>query len=761
MLSRIHGGLGEIDTSLAVYRDYQKYIKKKDRTLLQGKLDEVATSIRAIKIFNIFMGQKQKSVLVNLDAKLKERFSFLEHFTSEFTKREIERHEDFFRSKGFDKDQLEAIVKKDDHNLVIAAAGSGKTKTLTARLAFIIKCGVKPEEILALAYTNSAKDEMIDRLRREYSIPDANIQTFHKLGRTKAKGASGFRNGIANREKQETFIKLCVTKLSVDHEFALAFLTFAIEWHAHQQEPEEFPQIEKYYEYLRNQKYTTLNGISVKSVAERDIANFLFMNQVKYEYEATTKWADEDGDRRQYQPDFHLPYYDIWIEHWAINREGNVPPWFSHNGIDPSIRYRSAMDWKREQFKKHHKRLIETYAYHYVERTLIPETRKLLVKNGVELKEMTMRQILDCIQNLIERKEPVYDLMLSFIDKAKNNGLSLDDVKTRLENGTWNLMQRSFALLMVRVWEEYESMLKDNDMIDFNDMINLALEVVRNQVASIDDNYKHILIDEFQDITNPQLEIIKCLMQKHKESTLFCVGDARQNIFSFAGSNIYNILHFDKRFPFPEVTNLSTNYRCPKNIVEASNQIANLNAMKIESQVQAASQEEYQITLVEMPDFSTRKYEDWEFEKACEVINRILIDRKKGETILVLSRFNYPLGRLKLEFPHHEDQGLRFLSVHKAKGTEADYVLILSCISGEMGFPSEIVNQRVLDIVKKNPEETDDKLEEERRLFYVALTRCKKRLYIFTSPKIKSRFISELSPFIFQNEKSVITKLTL
>jgi len=301
---------------------------------------------------------------------------------------------------------------------------------------------------------------------------------------------------------------------------------------------------------------------------------------------------------------------------------------------------------------------------------------------------------------------------------------------------------------MIPVWEKYESLLKENDMMDFTDMINFALQVVKHDNHT--PRYSHILIDEFQDITDPQPELVKCLLDDGPDSTLFCVGDDRQNIFSFAGSNIYNILQFDNAFPYSEKTTLSTNYRCPKNIVEASDVIANLNRYQLQRRVASASNNQSPMRLIEMDGSrSFLNYEEWELQTAKLLLEQLFRTKKPSEQIMVLSRTNQPLDRLKLEFLKHESSGLRFLTIHSAKGTEADYVLLLACTSGRNGFPSEIGNQDVFDIVKKNQESENDKLEEERRLFYVALTRCKNQFYLFTSRSAKSRFVSEIQPYLF------------
>ncbi|MCL4517936.1 MAG: AAA domain-containing protein, partial [Thaumarchaeota archaeon] len=231
------------------------------------------------------------------------------------------------------------------------------------------------------------------------------------------------------------------------------------------------------------------------------------------------------------------------------------------------------------------------------------------------------------------------------------------------------------------------------------------------------------------------------------KSHLFCVGDDWQNIFSFAGSNVYNILHFDEHFSYPEVSLIETNYRCPKNVVEVSNHAISLNGSQMKKQVISKSQLSYPIAIEEMPaDLSPAGYEKWEFEKARDLVKLLLRNRARGEKILVLSRYNPQLGALCLEFPNYESLDLDFLTIHRAKGKEADYVLLLGCVKGSFGFPSEIREEKLLDIAKNMIGGTDEKLEEERRLFYVALTRCKKQLYLFTSRRKRSRFVTEIFP---------------
>jgi len=740
--------LRKIEGQLEEYRAYAEYLRSKDRANYRERVGQILSSLRFVRTFRILLGNSKRISIESHHSKAVELDNFLREFIHQYTTKQVERHKAFFTGRPFDSEQIEAIVKRDKHNLVIAGAGSGKTRVLTGRLGFLIECGVASDDILALAYTKSAEEEMRQRLRIIYGISDVNVRTFHSLGRGLAKLSPDFRRDVADGATQRKLIADSVRELtSHDRRFALLLLDFAVDWQTHHLEQDHFVDVEKYYEYLRNQKYTTLDRREVRSVAERDIANFLFLNHVKFSYETPVSWADKDNDFRQYRPDFYLFEYGLWLEHWAIDREGRVPPWFSTPRGDSSANYRKGMEWKRDQFKKHKHRLLETFHYQWAEGSLDAELKRQLEANHVVFKEMTREEVLARIRNLIPREDSLSELMFSFISKAKTNGLTIRDTSSRLAQGNWGRKPRTFASLMIPVWEKYESLLKENDMMDFTDMINCALKVVKHNNHT--PRYSHILIDEFQDITDPQLELVKCLLDDGPDSTLFCVGDDRQNIFSFAGSNIYNILQFDNAFPYSEKTTLSTNYRCPKNIVEASDCIANLNKHQLARRVASASKIQRPMRLVEMSEPGVApSYEDWELQTAKSMLEQLLKSKKSDEEVIVLSRTNQPLDRLKLEFPKHESSGLRFLTIHSAKGTEADYVLLLACTSGRNGFPSEIGSQNVLDVVKKDRESENDKLEEERRLFYVALTRCKNQFYLFTSREAKSQFVKEIQPYL-------------
>jgi DNA helicase IV len=745
ILIKLGQDLERLEENTSRYRAYTEYLQQKDRTEYLSEVKSVLKRIHSLQSRAFFATWRNRSVLRSLQSRTYGLKNFLEDFDMQYVRAEVKRRKSFFDRTELDEDQKAAVAKDASHHLVLAAAGSGKTRALTARIALLVERGVPTEQILALAYTKTAAAEMETRLKIQYGI-SARVSTLHSFSRRLARQSSDFRSGVAGGRKQRELIQQAAEHLaSKDRAFAVKLLEFAVEFKkTEEKEEHEFPSAEQYYNYLSHQKYTTLNLVHVKSIAEREIGNFLFLHRVRFVYEPQVKWSDRSPEYRDYQPDFFLPDYDLWIEHWACDRNGKVPHWFSSgNGADASRLYRQGMEWKRNQFKKHNQKLLESFHYQWVEGTLIQELRRQLEQNHVAMTEMPLAEIIQRVGEEI-RRYPLYDLIFSFITKGKTNGLGPSDVSTRLSEGSrkWTSRQKRFASLILPIWKEYERLLEENNMLDFNDMVDIALQVSLKQGSELSRQFQHVLIDEFQDITDPQLRLIQSISSHSGNgNTLFCVGDHRQSIFSFAGADVHNILEFEERFPYSERTPLSTNYRCPSNIVRASNELSVDGGLN-QRPVVPASKAIRPIYLVEKSDDS--QYGDWELKSTTELLTELLAQKGKDEEILVLARFNFRLQEIRMAFPDHAERMLKFASIHRAKGKEADYVLLLGCIGGKFGFPSTIFDESLVQIVDRRAQDANERLDEERRLFYVALTRCKKQLYIFTSNGDRSQFISEI-----------------
>ncbi|MHA2246602.1 MAG: UvrD-helicase domain-containing protein [Candidatus Hodarchaeales archaeon] len=686
-------------------------------------------------------------------------------YNENFISRRLIEYKSFFDGKEggikhpLDENQRIAIIKDDKHNLVIAGAGSGKTSVLTSRIAYLIrrKDRIKKDRILALAFTRAASDEMRKRLKSDFNI-ETNIFTFHKLGKdiiqeVTSKNPKIIFNG--NEKKRKELICKIFNKMMEKEkyqEILIEYLTFHIDKEV---TIDDFKAKEEYYEFMRTRKYLTLNNTSVKSLGERDIANFLFRQNIEFEYELSVPWIEEEDI--DYTPDFYLPQYDIYIEHWGLNEEYEVPEWFSIS----SKEYLEERDWKIQQYEKHDKILVETWDYERKNDCLLfnLENRLKDVNEYLKFIPLTYEELVEMTYQFKENKDEIGNLIWSFIESAKSNRINTKRIEKRIKSDKYTKKQKIFAKLAVEAYRRYQNYLKKYKLIDFNDMINNAVDYVIDNPSRFQNRYDHVLIDEFQDISYQRLQLIRNLVPEKTKNKLFCVGDDWQTIYQFTGSDVRYLTEFQEYFSHPEITYLEWNYRSSKTIVEMSNELISFNKDQIWKEL--ASFNVFEIS----PSFFllSQKYsyaEERQKRHVYNLINNLINQGVQPREIMVLSRFNfstYEIGKfcavegLPVSFKNTFTNDVRFLTVHKSKGLESKHVIIIDLISGVYGFPCEIEDSSIMAMAKRNPK--IDILEEERRLFYVALTRSKEFIYIYSREGQESVFLDEIQQFLSQVRK--------
>jgi ssDNA-binding Zn-finger/Zn-ribbon topoisomerase 1 len=288
-------------------------------------------------------------------------------------------------------------------------------------------------------------------------------------------------------------------------------------------------------------------------------------------------------------------------------------------------------------------------------------------------------------------------------------------------------------------------------------MINNAVEFVVKNPNRYLNRYDHVLVDEFQDISYQRLQLIKGFVNERSKTKLFCVGDDCQSIFQFTGSDVIFFTNFSEFFAKPEINLLKSNYRCTRRIVEMSNDLISRNKNQIKKVVYSKNKPGHNPLLFEF-SVNFNYMEKSHKLKIFSLIEKLLSEGEKSEEIMVISRFNKNLYDVKIHcgangIPIEEEvegvvkkKGVRFYSAHKSKGTEAKHVILMGLTSGMYGFPCEIQDSSVFELAQRF--EKKNFIEEERRLFYVALTRAKEFLYLFTTQNINSVFLSEIEPFV-------------
>jgi len=314
-----------------------------------------------------------------------------------------------------DEAQRMAIVRDDERNLVIAGAGSGKTRTIVARVRFLLELQVPPAAILAVTFTNKATGEMQERLKQMgVSVADrgkdgVTVSTLHALGKRVVQAAVAGPISVADDRWMDSLVASVLRDAREARDPQLARLYVNAVLHFHRNEDERAPAVGG------EKTYRTLRGEHVRSIGERIIADFLFVHNVGHKYEARASWANVGAGRDAYHPDFKLLEIDACIEYWGVDRQGRVAGWMETT----SEAYRQGMAWKREQFRREGKVLLEFYDYERTEGTLEERLQERMTKAGVALRPMTSEELGKTVGDMKYVGSSIEKLLVQFIVNAR------------------------------------------------------------------------------------------------------------------------------------------------------------------------------------------------------------------------------------------------------------------------------------------------------------------------------------------------------
>jgi len=698
--------------------------------------------------------------------------SFINKHNEEFVEAELVNQFDFFNDitgVALDEQQRKAIIIDEDNNLVIAGAGSGKTMTIAGKVKYLIEQkNIIPDDILLITFTSKAREEMFDRAMRATGRR-IQVETFHSWGLRIIQQVLGADQPGLPREDNSArgFLNKEFNRLLNDTRYK-AILEEYFAYYLKPYKPlEEFKNQGEYIAYVKENNLSfksvdvqtdgkvSLYKEVLKSQEEVEIANFLLLNGIKYEYEKPYKINTANENFIQYRPDFYLPEYDIYIEHFAfINENEEYPNWF-RSDIRNKPNYRESANWKRKLHQEYKTTLIETYS-HEKSRGVLKECLKLrLEEKGVKFNPISMENVWKIIEKYyMPEIRKFSDLLQTFITLLKQSRQSLDDIKNRASelNAFEKIRFEKFLECFEPIYLKYESNLKAQNSIDFSDMINLAINFVEQ--GRYKKFYKYIIVDEFQDTSINRAYLLKAIRNNNPDCKLFCVGDDWQSIYRFAGSDISLFVDFEEHFGYSNISKIETTYRFDKSIIELSGKFVQANPNQKRK------------TLNSIKPSDTISYQIIESENEAEDVKRILNiiyeqNNRQEKDILILGRYkssfdaiknseSFTLNNETLRFSETPSFNIKCLTVHKSKGLGADYVIILGCNGGKYGFPSELNDDPVLKLVLSESDSFPN--GEERRLFYVAMTRTKEKLFMLTSANNKSKFILELQEYNSNND---------
>ena len=717
--------------------------------------------------------------------------------------------------KSLDSQQREAIVVDEDAVKVIAGAGSGKTFTIQGKVKYLTeKRDVDPSEILAISFSNASVDDLKERI-----VEPIDIKTFHKVGKDILTQYNQYSRPDTSALKR--IIKRYLTKKALKNEDIskklIEFFSFYInvppsdddikyegdllDW----QEGVDFSTLKRRF---KNKQRETLNNEIVRSYEELYIANFLFIYGIKYTYEKIYSYPNKNFERefnkfkeflfsfneeipdelknditkdllnltdifeeyeiKDYLPDFYLDDYNIYIEHFGLNRncENHLI------GGKSSEEYVKEMEWKRKVHKKYGTTLIETFSYYQSENRLLTRLAEKLQAQGVEFNEIDYREVYRILleNKTIKEWEDFIVLLKTFIELFKGN--NYDETKFKefydyvggLKDSFSKDRTIAFLKIVEEIYNDYEAYLLKIKKIDFNDMINKASDcIVKN---GLDLPYKYIIVDEYQDTSFTRYNLLRNICDSIG-AKIMVVGDDWQSIYSFSGCDVNIFTKFDNFFDVCETRYIEKTYRNSQQLIDASSNFVMKNPDQTRKELKSSKSLKYPIKLV---NFDNDFDEILKFEL---IIKNIINQSKfKNKKILILGRNNKDIfnllknfnveneyGKIKFEILGDEDKlrrnkfvkivyrespdvNIEYRTVHQSKGLECDNVILINLKNWKAGFPNKMVDDPVLNFVKRNGDSFS--YAEERRLFYVALTRTKNNVYLLAPYFKSSVFVQEL-----------------
>lgn len=638
--------------------------------------------------------------------------------------------------------QRRAIVIHEDNTLVIAGAGSGKTSVIVAKAGYLLQKKLCSENsLLLLAFNRNAAEEISERIQNRLKT-SVEARTFHSLGLDIIAKVEGKKPSLdkTSSDHQELLNKLrsFITELNnTNAHFNNLLKTYFQSFFAPYYSNFEFKTLGDYYQYLRNYEIRSLQRDLVKSYEECEIANYLYLNGISYQYEPYYKFQTATISYRQYQPDFYLLDYDVYIEHFAIDEDGNVPSFFKKDN-----EYLEGMEWKRKLHETHKTTLIETYSYQKNKKNnkkdcLLTELENKLKKIGVKFNKISVEETLKKL-NEYNSIDDFTKILASYLNHYKGSDLSINEVLSQSKTRQlYNDRFVAFLGIFEPVLNAYGQYLKDQETIDFNDMIIRATKYVAS--GHYHSPFKCILVDEFQDMSIGRGSLVKALIKQKSSHRLFCVGDDWQSIYRFAGSDITLMTKFENTYGYTATIKLDQSFRFNNQIASVTTKFITENPHQIKKTIRTNRVEHTPMVFIYQPE---KKDESM----LAQIFEQIPISTKKKEqTVMLLGRYNFdgndlPFTDLRKRYPYLKTE---FKTIHSSKGLEADHVVLLGLRSGRYGFPSEIIDDPIIETVLASQEDFPN--AEERRLFYVALTRARHSVHIEVDRVAPSKFIHELS----------------
>lgn len=679
-----------------------------------------------------------------------------------------------------DDEQRKVVLSDEDYTLVIAGAGAGKTTTVSAKVKYLVeRKGIRPDQILVISFTNKAVGELQDKINKALKI-DCPITTFHKTG-----------YAIRRRQETEERVRIVtegymfnVVNDYLKHnilEYPELVDKLILFFGSYFDAPYEGDDLNSFFNYITKADFTTLRGNMdeytekvidqrsgryvtiaherLRSLQEVVIANFLYMNNIEYTYEKTYPY-NILRSHKPYTPDFTITQGEkiAYIEHFGITEDGR-----NNRYTQEQLNiYKKEVNDKILLHRQHDTDLIYTFSAYNDGRDLLVHLQEELIAHGFELKRRPSKEVFEKIVSTEENKyiSRLVKFVCTFIQNFKTNDFVIDDF-ARFRTSSSNERTKLFLTICEQCYLEYSKRLKEYHAIDFEDMINDSARILREEeVQGKKLDFKYIIVDEYQDISRQRFNLTKELC-KLCNAKVIAVGDDWQSIYAYAGSDITLFTDFKNTFGYGLELCITKTYRNAQEVIDIAGGFVQKNLSQIRKALISPKHIEHPIVIktyteeVDRKEYEGKGGKYFLIGKCVEEIMDGLISKYEHPKILLLGRYGFDGYNLtkSADFIYDDKTGsvrskkynadyFDFMTVHRAKGLGYDHVIIINARNETYGFPSQVQEDPVLKYVVKDDHSYD--YAEERRLFYVALTRTKNRVYIITPQQHPSEFVLEL-----------------
>ena len=742
----------------------ERYMTSNDEKTITSRFSDIYheayTMANRLKIFKIEPSHRLEKLLADYG----NIHYLVKRHNKKYIEEQLEHYSEFFDHclvYPLDAQQRRSIVSEEDNCLVVSSAGSGKTSSIVGKVKFLTDIRkVKPERILLISYTNKAAAELTGRM----DIAGLRGYTFHKLALDLIGQVTKQKPSIC--ENTDALFVNIYRQLLKDDGFRESVFRYFIDYQDDEAEWEK--RKDERRQDLAAQKVTRLkailpdmngNDIYVRSVQEQKLCFVLSSLGLKFRYEEQYEHKVADETHSQYKPDFSI-YYEshgqtkrIYLEHFGVDEHNLVPTWFAkEKGLtyeEANQRYNDGITWKKYLHEKYGTKLLYTSSadFHYFD--IKQKMEKMLTEAGVPFQEKTIEELYAMVLPEGSKREKAFiRLAVTFVTLLKSSCKSLNDILVRkLDERTDFIIRHIFK----PVYDYYQEELLKRRQIDFTDAILMATELCRQNHPV---QYEYIIVDEFQDISVDRYHFLLALRAGAPPAKLYCVGDDWQSIYRFSGSDMALFNNFAEFFGPTDINKIETTYRFGEPLVSYSSWFIQKNSVQIRKNIYPFNRQ----TKTEL------LFQSYDRNDYCNVIGQLVACIPTNKSIFLIGRYSFDDYYLSFMYQSIKEAGkffyviggrkIEFLTAHKSKGLEADYVIILQCNRDVYGFPSMVSDDPVLDVVLTKSDKYPH--GEERRLFYVAITRAKIKTIVMYDKRYPSIFVDE-----FMNPEKVTEQAQL